>query len=84
MDHTGNVKKFFGVENVLTLSPELYDNGIRKLLVALREAADAEEEISLWITANDIKGAPSPEKLRFAEARVYARMILSVEKRKES
>lgn len=78
MNRLNYLTTYFGVEDVESLSQELYDIGLQKLLRALENASGAQEEIALWITANDIGHAPSPEALQFSEARVYARMIRGI------
>lgn len=66
---------YFGTHKLDSLSQEQVETGKGKLLAGLAQAQTGEEEIHLWLIANDLGIAPSPEELRFAEARIYARTI---------
>lgn len=66
---------YFGTRKLDMLSQEQVEAGKGKLLAGIAQAQTGEEEIHLWLIANDLGIAPPPEDLRFAEARIYARTI---------
>lgn len=66
---------YFGVNDLSTLSEEQLASGKSKLLEGIAKSSSQEEEISLWIIAENLGIAPPPENLQFVESRIYALTI---------